>query len=108
MITQMDKIWKRILTGLSSYPLAWSVAILFCAYFNILDSYLIVFIMITWVIALYFGALSWLGLLIYLLWRKALNLKQGMLHLLIAIIGIAAAYYTVEYDIFNSGVKYID
>ena len=67
-----------------------------------------VFIMIIWVIAFYLGPLFWLGLLLFLLWRKEITLKQGVLHFLIAVKGIIAAYYTVEYDIFNSGIKYMD
>ncbi len=64
--------------------------------------------MVTWVVAFYIGALSWIGLSSYLLGKKAISFKAILFNLLIAVIGIAAAYFVYEFDILGSGVKYID
>ena len=103
---------KKILSILSWYPFIWTVGILVYglikSHFLTASHFLIVGILSTWVIFIYVGALTWLGLLIYLPLKKKITIKQTILYVLILSLGAMAAYYVFEYDIFGSGVKYID
>jgi len=64
--------------------------------------------MLTWVIFIYVGFLTWLALLIYLPLKKKISAKQGLIYFSIFLLGTVAAYYTYEYDLLNSGIKYVD
>lgn len=66
------------------------------------------FVMTTWVVAFYIGILTWLGLAIFLFVKKKMTGKVFLFQVIIAIVGTIAAYFVYEYDIFGSGVKYID
>jgi hypothetical protein len=64
--------------------------------------------MLTWMIAFYIGAPTWLGLLIYLSDENKITVRQALLYVLFTVSGIILAYFVAEYDILASGVKYID
>ena len=54
----------------------WTITILIGAFFQILmTTYLITFVMLTWVIFIYVGFLTWLALLIYLPLKKRFGHK---------------------------------
>ena len=100
------KTAKTILMVLTAYPAFWTLAILVS---GLLKSHMLVmFIMLTWVVAFYIGTLTWLALAIYLTATKKTTFKTILIHLLIVAIGIVAAYFVYEYDVFGSGVKGID
>lgn len=97
---------QKTLNFLCAYPFLWTLGILFG---GLLKSHLvIVFVMLTWVIYVYAGLLSILGLIIYLPIKKKITIKQTVTYILIFTIGTLAAYFVTEYDIFSSGVKYMD
>lgn len=64
--------------------------------------------MMTWVIAIYAGTVTWIGLSIYLSATKKITLIELFIHIVVVCVGVTAAYYVTEYDILSSGVKYID
>ena len=97
---------KTMLKILTAYPAIWTVGILVGGLLKIHS--FVVFIMLTWVVALYVGSLTWLGLSVYLTVTKRITLKEILIHLAISVIGIVAAYFVYEYDVLGSGVKYID
>lgn len=96
----------NVLRLLSAYPLFWTIGILLGGLLK--SPSFVIFIMATWVIALYIGTLTWLGLAIYLTLKKKITTKEILLHLIFVITGIIAAYFVYEFDILNSGVKYKD
>jgi len=101
-----DRNAKNILRVLSAYPFIWTLGILLG---GLVKSQAIVMItMFTWVVAFYLGTLTWLGLTIYLTATKKITAKEVLIHLLVICMGIIAAYLVSEYNILNSGVKYID
>jgi hypothetical protein len=95
-----------ILNILTLYPLIWTAGILIYALVKI--KAFIIFIMLTWVIFICLGSLSWIGLLIFLTVKKKITIKQTVLHVLIFTIGSLVAYYVLENDVLNSGIKYMD
>jgi hypothetical protein len=97
---------ENILKILTAYPAFWTLGILLA---GLLKSHsLIMVIMFTWVLAFYFGILLWLGLAIFLLVKKRISFKKVIFHFLIASAGIVSGCFVAEYDVFGSGVKYID
>jgi len=100
------KTINRILNILSYYPFIWTAGVLIYALIKI--DFLILGIMFTWVIFLYFGLLTWLGLLNFQSLKKRITIKQTVLHILILTLGTLLAYYVLEYDLLGSGVKYMD
>lgn len=97
---------NRILTILSWYPFIWTVGVLVYALVKI--KYLIFGIMLSWVLYLYFGLLTWLGLLIFLSIKQRITIKQTLLHVIIFLVGTLVAYYVYENNILGSGVKFMD
>ena len=97
---------RILLRALTSYPLFWTLLVLTS---GLLQSRIILmFAMLTWVVALFLGVITWLCLSIYLTVTKKISIKELILHLLVVAIGTLTAYFVMEYDVFNSGVKYID
>jgi len=74
----------------------WTTGILI--YALVKSQVLIVTIMFTWVLFLYFGSLTWVGLLIFLTVKKRITIKRTLLHVLILAIGTLVAYYVCEED----------
>ena len=107
-----SKTAKGILCILSWYPFIWTVGVLIYGLIKnhvaVASNFLIVFLMCTWVVFIYIGTLTWLFLIIYLPLKKKVTFTKTLLYILIAALGTLAAIYVYEYDVFNSGVKYID
>jgi len=99
---------KRIFIISSWYPVFWTIAILIYTLSKNYFPYTIVPVMMSWVLMIYVGSLTWLGLLIYLPIKKILTIKQTIAYILLVFIGIYIAILITEYDVFSSGVKYID
>jgi Na+-driven multidrug efflux pump len=100
------KAAKIILTILTFYPLFWTVGILLGGLLQ--SDGLVMFIMLTWVLAFFGGVPTWLTLVIYLAVEKQISIKEVFLHLITATMGIITAYLVYEFDVFSSGVKFID
>ena len=100
------KTATTLLKVLTAYPAFWTLAILVSGLLK--SQTLLAFIMVTWVVAFYIGTITWLALAIYLTATKRVTLRTILIHLLIVCISIVAAYFVYEYDVFCSGVKYLD
>lgn len=97
---------KALLRGLTIYPFVATAGFLIG---GAIESTLLVWIiLLTFVWALYLGTITWLVLVIYLLYKKKMAAKEALLYFIMALTGALAAYVVIEYDILSSGAKYID
>jgi hypothetical protein len=69
---------------------------------------LVVLALLTIALFMFVGPLCWLPLSIFLVITKRITFFEFVFGGLMVAIGIAAAYFVIEYDIFSSGAKYID
>ncbi|MFA6261975.1 MAG: hypothetical protein WC760_10940 [Bacteroidia bacterium] len=91
---------------LSFYPVIGTVLVLSG---GLLKFKLLVWLAIaSFVFVLYMGSCTWLIFTIYLTRKKRISKKEILLQILTAATGILLAYYTIEFDILDSGAKYID
>jgi hypothetical protein len=91
---------------LSWYPFAFVAMLLLSGLIK--SHFLASFAILTLVIYIFMGSITWLVSLICLLVKKKISSRQIILNVIILATGIIAAYFVVEYDILSSGAKYID
>ena len=91
---------------LSMYPFAFVAMLLLSGLIK--SHFLASFAILTLVIYMFFGSITWLVSLICLLVKKKISFRQIILNVIILATGIIAAYFVLEYDILSSGAKYID
>lgn len=104
----MSKAGKIFLFAYSSLPLLWTAILLTASYFSfktqfgfsLFASWADGFFFPSMFIYLYIGIPIWFIWLAYLIWKKSISVKQIILSILLTIIGIFLAYYSIEKNIF--------